>query len=149
MSHLVYITLYGETDGVILSRLDCIVISSAFFDSFHFSWWIHHFLDRATLEALKTVVCHMTTKITSLGGLERNAQSVVGDWNPSLVINPRPLSCSPSVCFATHLHPSRLPLHGAISKLISLFRFCFCIVDGFWFGMIQHSIRKLQHGLRF
>ena len=23
MSHLVYITLYGETDGVILSRLDC------------------------------------------------------------------------------------------------------------------------------
>jgi hypothetical protein len=24
MSHLVYITLYGETDGVILSRLDCI-----------------------------------------------------------------------------------------------------------------------------
>jgi hypothetical protein len=25
MSHLVYITLYGETDGVILSRLDCIV----------------------------------------------------------------------------------------------------------------------------
>jgi len=23
MSHLVYITLYGETDGVISSRLDC------------------------------------------------------------------------------------------------------------------------------
>jgi hypothetical protein len=27
MSHLVYITLYGETDGVILSRLDCILVS--------------------------------------------------------------------------------------------------------------------------
>ena len=27
MSHLVYITLYGETDGVTLSRLDCIYLS--------------------------------------------------------------------------------------------------------------------------
>jgi hypothetical protein len=27
MSHLVYITLYGETDGVIISRLDCILFT--------------------------------------------------------------------------------------------------------------------------
>jgi hypothetical protein len=29
MSHLVYITLYGETDGVILSRLDCTLVSES------------------------------------------------------------------------------------------------------------------------
>lgn len=31
MSHLIYITLYGETDGVILSRLDCIERRTLFF----------------------------------------------------------------------------------------------------------------------
>ena len=108
-----------------------------------------NFLDKAMLEALKTSACHMATKITSLGRLKKGAWLVVGDWDPSLVINPQPLSCSPYVCFATHLHILHLPLHGAISKHISLFRVYFCMVNGFWFGMIQHSIRKLPHGLRF
>ena len=32
MSHLVYITLFGETDGVTLSRLDCMVYEHVVLD---------------------------------------------------------------------------------------------------------------------
>ena len=90
------------------------------------------------LETPKIVAHHIAIKITNLRMLVKHAKSVVGKWDPSLVINAQPLSCSPFVCFGIQLHPSHLPPHGAISKLISLFRVCFCMGEGF--GLVWLNI---------
>ena len=82
------------------------------------------------LETPKIVAHHIAIKITNLRMLVKHAKSVVGKWDPSLVINAQPLSYSPFVCSGIQLHPSHLPPHGAISKLISLFRVCFCMGEG-------------------